>query len=58
MVRSKAHLCRVTASLLMANTGSLGSHDASPAFVVVQALVAHGVRVAPYVRFGQPQPVG
>ena len=34
----------------LANTGSLGSSAASPAFVLAQAFVADGVRVAPFVR--------
>src|SRR5438105_3480768 len=34
----------------VANTGSLGSRAASPAFVLAQALAARGVRVAPDVR--------
>ena len=40
----------VTAVPLLANTGSLGSPAASPAFVLAQAFAAHGVRLAPYVR--------
>jgi hypothetical protein len=36
----------------LANTGSLGSR-ASPPFMLAQAFAAHGVRVAPHVRFRQ-----
>ncbi len=39
----------------LANTGSLGSSAASPAFVLAQAFVADGVRVAPFVRHQQSE---
>ena len=40
----------------LANTGSLGSPAASPAFVLAQACAAHGVRVAPFVRGCRAKP--